>query len=141
MCVEKNTRFAIIHPVLSEKVEGIDMQVQELYTEYDFEQLFSSNSFEEVHNQHSMTILGNSLEVLAQMKEKSVNLIFADAPYGIGKDFGNDSDKLETVEAYTTWCKQWLDKCMRVLKDDGTIYFMTATQHMPYFDDKQVSQG
>ena len=23
---------------------------------------------------------------------------------------------------------------MRVLKDNGTMYFMTATQHMPYLD-------
>lgn len=122
------------YDIQSEKAEVIDMPVQETYLECDFAQLFNSNNFKEIHNQHSMTILGNSLEVLAQMKEKSVNLIFADAPYGIGKDFGNDSDKWETVEAYTNWCKQWLDECMRVLKDDGIMYFMTATQHMPYLD-------
>ena len=122
------------YDIQSEKADVIDMPVQETYPECDFAQLFNSSNFEEIHNQHSMTILGNSLEVLAQMKEKSVNLIFADAPYGIGKDFGNDSDKWETVEAYTNWCKQWLDECMRVLKDDGTMYFMTATQHMPYLD-------
>lgn len=107
---------------------------QELCSEYNFINLFNTIDFESVHNQHSMTILGNSIEVLAQMKEKSVNLIFADAPYGIGKDFGNDSDKWETVEAYTNWCKQWIDECMRVLADNGTMYFMTATQHMPYLD-------
>jgi len=122
------------YDIQSEKAEVIDISVQETYPECDFAQLFNSSNFEEIHNQHSMTILGNSLEVLAQMKEKSVNLIFADAPYGIGKDFGNDSDKWETVEAYTSWCKQWIDECMRVLKDDGTMYFMTATQHMPYLD-------
>ena len=68
------------------------------------------------------------------MKEKSVNLIFADAPYGIGKNFGNDSDVWDSVEEYISWCKQWIDECMRVLKDDGTMYLMTATQHMPYLD-------
>ena len=72
--------------------------------------------------------------VLKQMKEKSVNLIFADAPYNIGKNFGNNSDRWENVGAYIDWCRQWIDECMRILKDDGTMYFMTATQHMPYLD-------
>lgn len=102
--------------------------------ECDFYSLFNEHSFEEIHNQHSMTILGDSIEVLKQMKEKSINLIFADAPYGIGKDFGNNSDKWGTTEAYIEWCQKWLDECMRVLADDGTLYFMTATQHMPYLD-------
>lgn len=64
--------------------------------------------------------------VLKQMKEKSVNLIFADAPYNIGKNFGNNSDRWENVGAYIDWCRQWIDECMRILKDDGTMYFMTA---------------
>lgn len=91
-------------------------------------------NFEELHNGQSMAILGDSLNVLSQMKSKSVNLIFADAPYNIGKDFGNDSDKWESVDSYISWCKTWIDECMRVLKDNGTMYFMTATQHMPYLD-------
>ncbi len=93
-----------------EKPEIIEMPVVKSYPECDFAKLFNSNNFEEIHNQHSMTILGNSTEVMKQMKPKTVNLIFADAPYGIGKDFGNDSDKWETVEAYTNWCKQWIDE-------------------------------
>lgn len=104
------------------------------YPDCDFAGLFNGNDFEEIHNNHSMAVLGNSIEVMKQMKERSINLIFADAPYGIGKDFGNDSDKWETIEAYTDWCKQWIDECMRILTDDGTMYFMTATQHMPYLD-------
>lgn len=100
----------------------------------DFDNMFVEHDFEEIHNQHSMTILGDSIKILKKMKEKSVNLIFADAPYGIGKNFGNDSDVWDSVEEYISWCKQWIDECMRVLKDDGTMYLMTATQHMPYLD-------
>lgn len=100
----------------------------------DFVNMFVEHDFEEIHNQHSMTILGDSIKILKKMKEKSVNLIFADAPYGIGKNFGNDSDVWDSVEEYISWCKQWIDECMRVLKDDGTMYLMTATQHMPYLD-------
>ncbi len=68
------------------------------------------------------------------MKSESVDLVFADPPYNIGKDFGNDSDNWDSVDSYIEWSKQWIDECMRVLKKTGTMYFMTATQHMPFLD-------
>jgi len=102
---------------------------------FDFNSLFNTQLTEEyMNNDNSMAILGDSLSVLKKMKDKSVQLIFADAPYNIGKDFGNNSDKWESVYAYIDWCKTWIDECMRVLSDNGTMYFMTATQHMPYLD-------
>lgn len=102
---------------------------------FDFNSLFNAQLTEEYMNSNnSMAILGDSLSVLKKMKDKSVQLIFADAPYNIGKDFGNNSDKWESVHAYIDWCKTWIDECMRVLSDNGTMYFMTATQHMPYLD-------
>ncbi len=102
---------------------------------FDFKELFSVPISEEYMCSHnSMAVLGESLSFLRKMKDKSVQLIFADAPYNIGKDFGNDSDKWECVSDYIEWCKTWIDECMRVLSDTGTMYFMTATQHMPYLD-------
>ncbi len=102
---------------------------------FDFNSLFKGKyAFEEMHNEKSMVILGDCLEVLKTIKSNSVHLIFADAPYNIGKDFGNNSDKWENVSSYIEWCKQWIDECLRVLKDNGSMYFMTATQHMPYLD-------
>lgn len=82
----------------------------------------------------SLAILGDSLEILKAMRSKSVDLVFADPPYNIGKDFGNNIDRWPDVQSYVGWCKTWIDESMRVLKDDGTLYFMTATQHMPYLD-------
>ena len=102
---------------------------------YFFDGLFYDKSgFEEVHNENSMAILGDCVNVLKNMKSNSVNLIFADAPYNIGKDFGNNSDKWNSVQTYIEWCKKWIDECLRVLTENGTMYFMTATQHMPYLD-------
>ena len=102
---------------------------------FDFNELFSAPIDEEYMCSHnSMAILGESLSILKKMKDKSVQLIFADAPYNIGKNFGNNSDKWESVSDYIAWCKTWIDECLRVLSDTGTMYFMTATQHMPYLD-------
>lgn len=102
---------------------------------FDFNKLFSAPINAEFMCSHnSMAILGESLSILKKLKDKSVQLIFADAPYNIGKDFGNNRDKWENVYDYIDWCKTWIDECMRVLSDTGTMYFMTATQHMPYLD-------
>ena len=102
---------------------------------FDFSKLFvEDNSIERMNSADSLALLGDCMEVLKGIRSGSVNLIFADAPYNIGKDFGNNSDKWESVSAYVDWCKSWIDECIRVLADDGTMYFMTATQHMPYLD-------
>lgn len=102
---------------------------------FDFQSIFSDDiDFEEIHNHNSMAILGDCLSILKRIKSNSVHLIFADAPYNIGKSFGNNIDHWESVEAYISWCKEWIDECMRVLKNNGTMYLMTATQHMPYLD-------
>lgn len=102
---------------------------------FNFDSLFYDTFvFEERHSANSMAILGDCLAVLKKMRPNSVNLIFADAPYNIGKDFGNNSDKWVDTQSYINWCKEWIDECLRVLREDGTMYFMTATQHMPYLD-------
>lgn len=58
---------------------------------------------------------------LKSMSDSSVDLIIADPPYNIGKDFGNDSDR-RTTEEYVAWSKEWIEECFRVLKPEGTMY-------------------
>lgn len=88
----------------------------------------------ESHDDDSFVACGDSLSLLKLLKEKSIDLIFVDPPYNIGKNFGNNKDHWCSVNEYITWCKSWIDECFRVLKDDGTFYFMTATQFMPFLD-------
>ena len=39
-------------------------------------------------NKNAIVLLGDSLKILNDIKSQSIDLIFADPPYGIGKDFG-----------------------------------------------------
>jgi site-specific DNA-methyltransferase (adenine-specific) len=96
--------------------------------------LDSTNILDKNTNDDSCILLGDSLHILKTIQDKSINLIFADPPYNIGKNFGNNIDKWETTEGYIKWCQSWINECMRILKDDGTMYFMTATQFMPFLD-------
>lgn len=80
-------------------------------------------------------VRGDTLEVLDSIVENSkVNLVFADPPYNIGKRFSTFHDRWESDEAYASWCKQWLDLCIKKLAPDGTLYVMTSTQAMSHLD-------
>jgi len=80
-------------------------------------------------------ILGDAIEVLSrEIEDNSVDLIFADPPYNIGKIFNDAKDKWPSDKAYIKWCYQWLDLCIKKLKSNGSFYVMTSTQNMPYFD-------
>jgi adenine-specific DNA-methyltransferase len=80
-------------------------------------------------------IHGDSLLVLDNLvQDASINLIFADPPYNIGKRFGKFHDRWESDDAYADWCKLWLDICIRKLRPNGALYVMTSTQAMPYVD-------
>ena len=78
---------------------------------------------------------GNAVTVLEEkVSDQSVDLIFADPPYGIGKRFATFRDKWPSEEAYVKWCENWLELCIAKLKPTGSLYVMTSTQCVPYLD-------
>ncbi len=85
-------------------------------------------------NDKHKIIYADALEALKTLPDNSVDLIFADPPYNIGKNFNGKIEKWETEESYLEWCYEWLDLCVQKLKPNGSFYVMTATQFMPYFD-------
>lgn len=80
-------------------------------------------------------ILGDVLQVLgSEIPDNSIDLIFADPPYNIGKDFNGFKDKWEFEKDYLEWSYSWLNLCVKKLKHNGSLYLMASTQSMPYFD-------
>jgi adenine-specific DNA-methyltransferase len=84
------------------------------------------------NNNHTI-IWSDCVQALQSIEDNSVDLIFADPPYNIGKDFNGRKDKYEHNE-YLEWCYEWLGLCLKKLKKSGSLYVMTSTQYMPYFD-------
>jgi len=86
-------------------------------------------------NGEHVIIWGDAIKALSSnIPDDSVDLIFADPPYNIGKNFSGRKDKWESEEVYLQWCYEWLNLCVQKLKDTGSFYLMSATQGMPYFD-------
>lgn len=95
----------------------------------------SSDSVEVFGNENTRLFWGDALHVLDRhIADESVDLVFADPPYNIGKKFGDFHDRWPSDEAYAQWCYQWLDLCVQKLKPWGSLYVMTSTRAMPYID-------
>lgn len=76
-------------------------------------------------------ILGDCLNELKSIDSNSVDLIIADPPYNVGKDYGNKSDK-QDFENYIDFSKKWLSECHRILKKRGTIYVFIGFRYISY---------
>ena len=70
-------------------------------------------------NNFGALYLGDSLLWLKGLPSASVDLVFADPPYSIGKA---KWDLFSSHEDYLKWCEAWVAECSRVLTDQGTCY-------------------
>lgn len=85
-------------------------------------------------NETSTIYQGNCIDILKQIPDESIDLIFADPPYNIGKQFGDFTDSWPSDIKYAEWCYEWLELCIKKLSPTGSLYVMTSTQAMPYLD-------
>lgn len=70
------------------------------------------------------------LQAVDQIAAASVDLIITDPPYGLGKDFGNDSDK-QSGQQFLDWSMQWLECAIPKLKSTGSLYVFASWQYSP----------
>jgi site-specific DNA-methyltransferase (adenine-specific) len=62
------------------------------------------------------------VDFLRTLDSETVDCVFADPPFNLGKDYKNsNSDSLEK-ELYLSWCYEWLGECIRVLKPGGSLF-------------------
>ncbi len=71
------------------------------------------------------------LKKLDKIESESVDLIVADPPYNLGKDYGNTHD-IKGFEEYLAFSRQWLTRAHRVLKPIGTIYVFMGFRFISY---------
>lgn len=65
---------------------------------------------------------GSCLDVLPGLAPESVDLIFADPPFNLGKSYGSGMDDSIPERRYLDWSRQWIDECVRVLKPGGSFF-------------------
>jgi len=72
---------------------------------------------------------GEALEIMRSLESKSVDMIFADPPFNIGKKYGGKSSNDNRIDYYE-WCADWIAEGFRLLKTTGTFYLMTIARHI-----------
>jgi len=84
---------------------------------------------------------GDARELLGKLPAKSANLIFADPPYNLsgknhltcksGKVAVCNKGEWDEIDDIHKFNKQWLEACLRVLTDDGTIWISGTLHNHP----------
>lgn len=74
---------------------------------------------------------GDALELFKNIKDNSIDLIVADPPYNLNKDYGNNSDT-KSFEEYIKFTEDWTREAKRVLKPTGTIYVFMGFRFISY---------
>ena len=68
------------------------------------------------------TIYQDVFEVLEYLPDKFVDLIFADPPYNLNKKFNLNAFKAMDSEKYEQWLDCWVQKTIRLLKPNASVY-------------------
>lgn len=68
-------------------------------------------------------------EGLAKLPAACCELIIADPPYNLNKDFGVWKES-EQKHRWLDWCKAWLRQCERILKPGGSIFVYGIHHHL-----------
>lgn len=84
-----------------------------------------------MNNKRLEIINGDAILEMKKIATNSVDLIVADPPYNLGKDYGNDSDSKD-FENYIAFTKEWTTEAKRILKPTGTMYVFMGFRFISY---------
>ena len=77
----------------------------------------------ELHNE-------DFLEGVKIIEDESIDLVIADPPYCLGKDYGNGSDK-KTPDEFLRWTESWILAVIPKIKKSGGLYIFATWQFSP----------
>lgn len=60
------------------------------------------------------------ISFMKKIKDESIDCIFADPPFNLGKDYGTKF--IDKNEDYIDWCNEWMREGARILCDGGSFF-------------------
>ena len=85
-------------------------------------------------------LLQDTLEFLRNLPDGCANLIVADPPYSINKEFGATTRKMGFDE-WLQWCGDWLKEASRILAPDGNLAVYSLHQSAAFLHVAMHSMG
>lgn len=77
------------------------------------------------------TILGDTFSILPLLPIKFVDLLIADPPYNLDKNFNGKKFKKISDEMYEEYTESWIKSVLPLLKEDATVYVCCDWQSSP----------
>ena len=65
---------------------------------------------------------GDCLKVLPCIESDSIDTVFADPPFNLGKKYGAKVNDSKSEAEYLEWSRAWISECVRILKPGGTLF-------------------
>lgn len=83
--------------------------------------LFESSE-SDLDNIIDAVICGDAFTLLPFLGERRFDLLFADPPYNLQKNFGENRFYRRSEKEYARWLEKWLSECAPLLKPDASVY-------------------
>ena len=77
---------------------------------------------DDLQNCRNKIICGDAFEILEKLPEQAFDLLFADPPYNLTKNFGTNSFRQTSLDEYEIWLDSWLAQTVKLLKSTASIY-------------------
>lgn len=77
------------------------------------------------------TIIGDTFSVVKLLPDAFVDLLIADPPYNLNKDFHGKKFKKTTDDLYEEYTDEWVKAILPLLKENATIYVCCDWQSSP----------
>lgn len=77
---------------------------------------------DDLQNCRNKIICGDAFEILKKLPPQTFDLLFADPPYNLTKNFGENSFKQTSLGTYEIWLDSWLAQTVKLLKPTASIY-------------------
>ncbi len=83
-----------------------------------------SNS--KIKNFLNQVFLKDILELLRELPDKSIDMVYGDPDYNVGVKYG-DKSYTKSFDEYIEWYIELAKESLRVLKDDGNMFLINLT--------------
>ncbi|MET0570566.1 MAG: DNA methyltransferase, partial [Pedobacter agri] len=98
----------------------LDLSEDEFVTFKSQLKILDQKGLESDLNNH--ILLGDCIQCMDYMPDKCINLLIADPPYNLTKNYNGQIFQKMSYNDYYNWLWSWIGKIPRVLKDTASIY-------------------
>lgn len=78
---------------------------------------------------------GDCLDLMPNLPEESVDLVFADPPFNLQKLYPSGINDNLRQEEYLKWCERWAEECIRLLKPGGSLFIWNLPKWNTYMSN------